>query len=331
MTSALLDPDGGYYTTAEVFGRGGDFITAPEISQCFGEMLGLWAVCAWQAMGMPQRVILAEVGPGRGTLMMDALRAAAVVPAFVTAAEVWLVEASPRLRRVQEDTLKSHTVHWAEQVEDLPSGPLILLGNEFIDALPIRQFIHHNGGWHLRRVGEQDGALCFAVGETVTLDRPGHDGLIVEDCPAAQTFTTALCHRPDPLAALLVDYGYCDGQGGDSLQAVKDHAYAPVFSPAGTVDLTAHVDFSALAATAAANGATVWGVVPQGMFLDRMGIKARAALLLQRADFHQRQALVSGVDRLLADDQMGRLFKVIGFGTGTSTGTPPIMAELFRP
>lgn len=317
MGAALSDPDHGYYTTREPFGASGDFTTAPEISQMFGEMIGLWCAVMWQSLGAPSRIVLAEIGPGRGTLMSDILRAAATLPPFRQALDVWLVETSPRLRQRQQQTLSDHAVHWAERFEDLPDGPLLLIANELFDALPIRQFVKHGSTWHERVVTVKDGTFAFAAGPEERPDLPADilddagDGAIAETCPAGRALAAAIGRRLNatPGFALLIDYGHVRHGVGETLQAVKSHAFAPVLSDPGAADLTAHVDFQALAE--AAVPARAWGPVPQGDFLRRLGIKTRAAILAQGGDQKRLHEIAGQVRRLTDADQMGTLFKVL--------------------
>lgn len=316
MAEALGHPEHGYYTTREPFGTQGDFTTAPEISQMFGELIGLWAAMTWQSLGAPSRVVLAEMGPGRGTLMADLLRAAAMVPPFLAAAEVWLVETSPRLRDKQRQTLRNHQVQWCERFDQLPDGPIILVANELFDALPIRQFIKQGGAWHERMVGLEGDALAFVAGPETTPDLPAElldaaDGAIVETCPQGRALAAALGRRlaREPGAALLIDYGHGRSGVGDTLQAVRRHQFHPVLETPGEADLTAHVDFEAVAA--AAIPARAWGPVTQGAFLSALGIQARAAMLAQSGDAKVASDIAGQMRRLIDPQEMGTLFKVL--------------------
>lgn len=319
MAAALSDPEHGYYATRDPFGAAGDFTTAPEISQMFGELVGLWCAVTWQMIGSPSRVILAEMGPGRGTLMADALRALATVPPFLAAAEVWLVETSPTLRQRQRQTLAGRDIRWAERFEDLPSdAPLLMVANELFDALPILQYQKQGGHWHERRVGlTADGGFAFVLGSEATPDLPAEvldapDGAIAEDCPQGRALAAAIGKRVAgfvPGAALLIDYGHGLSAAGDTLQAVKAHKFHPVLEAPGSADLTAHVDFAALAR--AAYPARAHGPAGQGAFLSRLGIQARAAMLAKGAPATAEQ--VEGQLRRLIDPrEMGTLFKVMG-------------------
>ena len=306
-----------YYAGRDPLGRDGDFITAPEISQAFGECLGLWAAVCWQMMGAPPRILLAELGPGRGTLMADALRAVReVLPAFAQAAEPHLVEASPVLRAAQRAKLPD--AQWHDRAEDLPEGPLLLLANEFLDALPIRQFVRQDGTWRERWV--QDGAfLLREIVEPPVTDLPEGmpDGTVREVCAPALSLAGWLAGRlaRQGGAALFIDYGHTAGGSGDSLQAVRRHEpVAPLAGP-GTADLTAHVDFQALAGAARAGGAAAHGPVPQGMFLRRLCLGQRAAMLAA-ANPRQAQAHLAAANRLTAQEAMGLLFQALAI-------TPP--------
>jgi SAM-dependent MidA family methyltransferase len=317
MAEALGHPEHGYYTTREPFGVDGDFTTAPEISQMFGELIGLWAAVTWQGLGAPPRIVLAELGPGRGTLMADLLRAAATVPPFLAALDVWLVETSPRLQARQRETLKGRDVHWAERFEDLPDGPLIVVANELFDALPIRQFEKQGGVWRERMVGVNDqGALAFVAGPATEPDLPAEvlaaaDGAIAETCPQGRALAAAIGRRiaREPGAALLIDYGHVLSGVGDTLQAVKRHRYHPVLETPGAADITAHVDFEALASAAIPGRA--WGPLTQGDFLTAMGIRARAAMLSANAAPKVAADLAGQMRRLIEPEEMGTLFKVL--------------------
>ncbi len=283
------------------------FTTAPEISQAFGECLGLWAAVTWQQMGSPARFWLVELGPGRGTLMADAWRAASqMMPGFCAAARVALVEASPVLQARQRVALPDVPAQWFARAEDVPEGPAIILANEFLDALPIRQFIRREQGWMERFV--DDGAFAeYPTDHALPEAAPGE---IREYNAAAEALAahlaTRLAHHGG--AALLLDYGPEKSGPGDTLQALRDHRAADPLAEPGTADLTAHVDFAALAR--AATAATVHGPLPQGLFLQRLGLISRAAMLAQSAP-RQAGLILSGAQRLVAPEGMGRLFKAL--------------------
>jgi SAM-dependent MidA family methyltransferase len=322
MALCLGHPEHGYYMAREPFGRAGDFTTAPEISQMFGELLGLWAAQIWHDMGRPAPLRLVELGPGRGTLMADALRAAGALPGFLDAADIWLVETSPRLRTLQSRAVPQarHTAGLAE----MPPGPTILIANEFFDALPIRQFHRRDGRWHERVVGLSGDRLAFGLGPAAgALPEPAPEGAVLETCPQAEAVAQEIGARlaREGGAALVIDYGAeppATG-GGDTFQAVAAHGPADPLAAPGEADLTAHVDFSALAAALRAGGARVCPLVTQGALLDALGIATRAArLAAARPD---RAGNIAGEVRRLTDPAaMGTLFKALA---ATGPGQPP--------
>ncbi|MDF2095032.1 class I SAM-dependent methyltransferase [Aquibaculum arenosum] len=321
MTLALTHPQVGYYATRDPFGAAGDFTTAPEISQVFGELLGLWCAERWQAMGEPSRIMLVELGPGRGTLMADALRAAALLPAFRAAIDLHLIENSPTLREAQARSLSPTQVTWHDTLSALPEGPLLLIANEFFDALPIRQFQRTAVGWAERRIGlSPDGqSLSWGLGASLPampeLPQEAPEGAIREICPAARTIVADLARRVSTHggAALIVDYGYTGGSAGDSLQALRHHSPDDPLAHPGDADITAHVDFQALAQAAAAAGAEVHGPVEQGTFLRALGICERSEALAAQATAAQRRNLLAALERLTSSAQMGSLFKALAF------------------
>jgi NADH dehydrogenase [ubiquinone] 1 alpha subcomplex assembly factor 7 len=336
MQACLADPHSGYYISRQPIGSAGDFITAPEVSQIFGELLGLWAVAVWQSMGEPGPVILAELGPGRGTLMADALRAFRSVPKFLASVTVALVETSPALRAEQQAALKRALapVQWYERIEDVPSGPLILLANEFIDALPVRQLVRQDGVWCERCVTiGLGGAFVFTAGEAVqgdslppaALDIDAADGAIIETRPAVAPLLSTLAARARhaPLAALIVDYGHAETGLGDTLQAVHRHRFADPLAMQGEADLTAHVDFAEIKREAHALGLTVYGPMLQGEFLLKLGLGARRDRLLQQARPDQQAAIVSGAARLADPREMGLLFKALALASSGLAPPPP--------
>jgi SAM-dependent MidA family methyltransferase len=324
MALCLGHPDHGYYMRRDPLGSSGDFTTAPEISQMYGELLGLALAQAWLDRGAPAPFTLAELGPGRGTLMADALRAAARCPGFAGAARLHLVETSPALRQCQARTLAGHRPRWLDSAAALPDGPLFLIASEFFDALPIRQSVRVPGGWADRMVGIAAGRLAFGLGPPAAdpvLDarHPGAaPGLVVESCPAA---ATALAPVRDRIlahggAALVIDYGDWDGTG-DTLQAVRHHAFADPLADPGAADLTAHVRFRDLAAAALPLAATF---CTQGAFLRALGIAARAAALSRKGD---AAAITGQMHRLTHPSEMGTVFKVLGL---TRPGDPDLPA-----
>ncbi|MFC7737794.1 class I SAM-dependent methyltransferase [Roseomonas sp. GCM10028921] len=309
LDALMARANAAYYAGDDPFGTGGDFTTSPEITQAFGECLGLWAAVTWVLMGRPDPVILAEAGPGRGTLMADALRAAwGAMPDFARAARLHLIETSPLLREAQRARLRAAT--WHERAESLPAGPLILLANEFLDALPIRQFVRRGGAWAERWV--EDGAFAERPASDAPLPDAGEEGEIREVNEPARALAAALGARlaGQGGAALFIDYGPARSGPGDSLQAIRDRRAADPLKDPGTADLTAHVDFEALAQAARAAGAAAHGPVPQGVFLARLGLHSRAAALAS-ADAGRGARHIEAATRLTAPEAMGRLFKAL--------------------
>ncbi len=344
MAMALHDPEGGYYARRGPIGAAGDFTTAPEISQVFGELIGLWCAELWARIGRPDPVILAELGPGRGVLMSDLLRAAGTVPEFRRAVRIFLVETSPVLRAGQERRLSQAQPRWVARFEELPEGPMLMVANEFLDALPIRQFVRGLGGWSERMVtvdhedrlvfvdGPQSHAASVLVPDKLRQSSPG---TVVEICPAALALAGALGFRlaRRPGAALFIDYGYFPTASGPTLRALQRHRPVCALAAPGTADLSAHVDFAAFAEAARATGAEGHGPTSQGRFLTALGAGLRLAALSARAAPAQRRSLECGVRRLLDPGEMGDLFKVVavvspglacpaGFGPSIDTAEP---------
>lgn len=320
MSLALSHPTLGYYTTRDPFGPGGDFVTAPEISQMFGELLGLWAQEAWRAAGAPAPTHLVELGPGRGTLMSDVLRVARISPTFLNAVDVHLVETSPILETVQRRTLANTPVAWSSDFAQIPHGPSIILANEFFDALPVRHFVKTARGWRERLVGlDEDGALVFGASERAEPDLKvvAPEGSIIEIGAVAARLMADIADRlvNEGGALLLVDYGYAETTLGETLQAVANHLYVDPLANPGEADLTTHVDFAALARAAKSTGAKVHGPVTQGYFLTQLGIAQRAETLQKRATPEQCADIAFALERLAgASDpkkHMGELFKVM--------------------
>lgn len=322
MADALMHPTLGYYTSRDPLGAAGDFTTGPEISQMFGELIGLSLAQAWIDQGQPAPFTLAELGPGRGTLMADIMRAASQVAGFKDAADIHLVETSPTLRALQAARI---TATWHDTVGTLPEQPLFLVANEFFDALPVRQFHRDPNGWRELQVGGEGAALVpglSAAAPIALLDHRLSDtktGDIVEHCPALEGITATIATRiaAHGGAALIIDYG--DWRSlGDTLQAVRDHAPTDPFAAPGTADITAHVDFETVANAAAPTLHTK--LCPQGLFLERLGITGRAQTLaanLQGAALDQH---IAAHRRLTHPEEMGSLFKVMGL---YPTGQPP--------
>jgi SAM-dependent MidA family methyltransferase len=329
MAECLLHPEHGYYTSQIPFGAAGDFITAPEISQMFGELIGLALAQCWLDQGAPDTFTLAELGPGRGSLMADLLRATRGVPGFHAALQLHLIEASAQLRQQQEEALKGYEITWIDSVDELPQQPLFLVANEFFDALPIRQFLRTEGGWREKRVGLIDGELGFGLGpeapqpalEHRLLDTKPDD--LVELSPATAPITAGLAQRITTHggAALIIDYG--DWRSlGDTLQALKSHTPVDPLEAPGTADLTAHVDFEVLCSVSAGAGCAHSRVTPQGVFLERLGITDRARVLAGGLNGEDLDQLIAAHRRLTHPEEMGNLFKVLGI-TPAGTAPPP--------
>ncbi len=333
MSLCLGHPKHGYYTTRDPLGAAGDFTTAPEISQMFGEMIGLWLVQVWVDAGRPAPFRLVELGPGRGTLMADALRAARAVPGFAETADLWLVETSPALRAEQAKRLTdTHgRAQWAERLDEVPEGPCLLVANEFLDALPMRQFIASAQGWREKRVGLSEGGLLWGLSAPLPDGCDASEGAWREESALADTVAQQIAARiaAHGGAALLVDYGYrmADRPPGFTLQALRRHAPTDPLDTPGEADLTWLIDFDGLAAqlkplaTASA---------PQGAFLARLGIGQRAAALAaarpDEAGAIAANEVAGALERLTGADQMGTLFKALA-AWPESQPTPPGFEE----
>ena len=300
-----------YYATRDPFGQNGDFVTAPEISQMFGELLGIWVADTWMKLGSPGKFQLVEGGPGRGTLMADILRSTRRVEGMHEAAAIHLVETSPVLRQVQEQSLLGYDVIWHDTLETLPSDPIIFIANELFDAFPIRQFECRDGAWGERVIGVENDALVWGL-RPAEIQLPLVNGAIKEISPVSLAFMNALanCIMKNKGAALIIDYGYDEISVNDTLQAVKNHKYVPVLETPGEVDLTAHVDFLTLRGYAPE--VTISDTITQGDFLKNMGIDMRMDRLKAIATPQQTLDLQTGYVRLMSDNQMGTLFKVMG-------------------
>lgn len=327
MELALGHPEFGYYKKQRVFGAEGDFTTSPEISQVFGEMIGVWCVEAWAQLGAGP-VALVELGPGRGTLMSDLLRATRSIDGFHDALTIHMVETSPALANQQYNTLRHMhpRIEWLDHIGQLPAQkPLIIVANEFFDALPIRQHVKTADGLCERRVGWDEATQAFVF----TLSPPGlslaksstiiPDGTVMESSPASRDLMRELVHklRDQRGAALIIDYGYLGDAHQDTLQAVKNHVYHPVLKEPGEADITAHVDFASLMKIAYTEGMRTHGLSTQGRFLVKLGADVRLEALVKRAEPEQRDALISGVTRLISPQAMGELFKVLALTSGT--------------
>ena len=321
-----------YYAERDPFA---DFTTSPEITQAFGEVLGAWAAVCWQSLGRPDPVILAEAGPGRGTLMADALRAIGrVAPDFRAALRVHLVETSPRLRAVQADRLPGQVAAWHDRLDSLPRAPLLLLANEFLDALAIRQFVRRGDGWTERFVGPAGFVeLPAQAPKRDAGERALSEGEMVEICEPAGAIAVALAERfvQNPGMALLLDYGPAESAPGDSLQALRDGRAADPLGAAGSADLTAHVDFAAFARIARAAGAGVHGPLAQGLFLARLGLFQRTGQLARGQKPARASALMEAARRLAEPDRMGRLFKALAVCHPDSPIPPGFEPPVFKP
>lgn len=319
MSLCLGHPQHGYYMTQEAFGEKGDFTTAPEISQSFGEMVALWVITQWENMGKPDPVQLVELGPGRGTLMKDIWRGLSAKPELRDILSVHMVEFSPRLRDMQRANLPDVPVTWHEDIATVPYVPTLIVANEFFDALPIEQAIRHQNNWYQRVITTAEEDLLFSIGKPlqgIASHKDATDGMIYEYAPIATEIMSDLCARIyDTTGAMLViDYGDdvpLDERFGDTLQALYKHKPVSVFDHIGTSDVTAHVAFRNLSLVAQENLCAVLPVQTQGEFLKSYGIELRLKALLQKADMSQAADLQSGVNRLIAPDQMGDLFKVL--------------------
>jgi NADH dehydrogenase [ubiquinone] 1 alpha subcomplex assembly factor 7 len=342
MQACLADPSDGYWQKPASIGAAGDFITAPEISQIFGELIGLWCVVAWQGLGCPPCVRFVELGPGRATLLSDALRAARTVPAFLAAASVHLIEVSAPLRAVQQRVLTAADARpgettayagthpaltWHATIADLPPGPAIVVANEYLDALPIRQLIFSGHGWRERVVvADTEGGLRFALGASADAEHrltpTPPPGTVCELRPGEEALFAALARRAAPLVALCLDYGPAEEAFGDTLQGVAAHTYSDPLAAPGAADLTAHVQFAAVRRKARAAGFAVDGPIPQAEFLGRLGITERAARLMA-ANPQRAAEIEAGVARLMSPTGMGGLIKVLAV---RSAHLPPLPA-----
>ncbi len=338
MALCLTHPTHGYYTTSTPVGgrassnrAGGDFITAPEISQMFGEMIGVWCMEVWDALGRPNPFVLAELGPGRGTLMADLLRVAKALPEFLECAQIHLVEISPSLAEQQSLTLSSAATNlkWVRDISALPDLPTILIGNEFLDALPFRQWVKLDGAWFERAIGITDNVLGFTISPNtlpVTELPSGHvlqaEGSVFETSGARESLIATLAEQlvHTQGAALFIDYGHLECGFGDTFQAVRDHAFASPLASPGKADLTNHVDFDPLLRLAEKAGCVVPKPVSQGEFLLNLGLLERAGNLGQSQATHVQESLQTAVERLAGPQQMGNLFKTMAFGAPRSLG-----------
>jgi len=335
MQICLADPRHGYYRRREAIGATGDFVTAPEISQIFGELIGVWCALAWHALGKPPHLVVAEAGPGRGTLMSDLLRATRNVAGFHAALDIRLIETSSAMRERQASLLSPwrDRIQWHDSIGQIARGPLLLIANEFLDALPFRQYVKTASHWRERGVGlSKDGTLGFTLcAGLLDPDRlpPSHelqpDGAIFEISPAREAFVEETAERVkrDGGFALFIDYGHPRQGYGDTFQAVRDHKFTDPLAEPGLADLTSHVDFSALAAAASIAGMSVSPIVTQAQLLVALGLEARMQALARDATPEQQMTLINGLHRLIADEQMGTLFKTLAIGAGADPAFPP--------
>jgi SAM-dependent MidA family methyltransferase len=338
MEACLLDPQDGYYRRREAIGAAGDFVTAPEISQVFGELLGLWAAVAWQQMGKPRPIRLVEIGPGRGTMMADALRALRAVPEMLRALEVRLVETSPALAAIQRRTLAASPVPIAWSGADaVPGGAAIVLANEVLDALPVRQVVRRGAGWRERAVGlDGSGSLAFVDGAAA--DPPGgleqaDEGAIVElrDWPADALPFSFLARRTGaPLAALFIDYGHEGAAVGETLQAVGRHVYEDPLARPGEADLSAHVEFGAFLESGRRAGLEPYGSIPQAQLLASLGIAERAERLMHSAPPRILNEIETAIARLIDPRGMGGRFRAAALLTPGLPAPPGFERDRMR-
>jgi NADH dehydrogenase [ubiquinone] 1 alpha subcomplex assembly factor 7 len=331
MMLCLTDPKHGYYMKRDPLGAAGDFTTAPEISQMFGELIGLWACSVWRQMDAPDSLRLIELGPGRGSMMLDALRAVQVVPAFRKAIVLHFVEISPTLEARQRQALGGLDVpvEWNKTLEEVPAGPTIILANEFFDSLPVQQAVLCADGWHERvvRIGSDDNLQFSHARDPMPL----FEQMLPENLSRAQ-IGEVFEWRADQIAlelgrrversrgaGLVIDYGHAQSAVGDTLQAVRNHDFTDPLAAPGLTDLTAHVDFQALAHAAESMGARAHGPLEQGAFLRRLGIANRADALKKAAPPQKAIEIIAALERLTSDAPtgMGRMFKAIGFSHRT--------------
>ena len=347
MELCLMHPKHGYYLSRDPLGREGDFTTAPEVSQMFGELLGLWAASVWKAIGSPPLLRLIEIGPGRGTMTADALRALRVLPPLYQALSIHLVEVNPVLREKQKATLSgTRNLTWHDTIDDVPDGPSVIFANEYFDVLPIHQAVKRENGWHERTVELDDsGKLAFG---TATEPIPRFEvllppwvraapvGAVFEWRPDAEIMKIASRVRDQEGAALVIDYGHLRSDAGDTFQAIARHSFADPLKNPGEADVTAHVDFQALVRATEDLGARVHGPVPQGDFLKRLGIETRAVSLMAKASHEVSEDVAGALKRLIGGGSsgMGQMFKVLGISepnlttlAGFADEAPPAKAE----
>ncbi len=322
MALALSHPEHGYYIKRDPLGARGDFITAPEISQIFGEMIGLWCAQMWMQLGGGP-ISIVELGPGRGSLMADVLRATKTMVGFHDSISIHMVETSPTLAHTQYMRLRDDhpRIEWVDSIDELPATKTLLIANEFFDALPIKQYVMTPEGMRERKVtwDNEKQSFEFVLGDAgLMLAKSGNAipaDTIMEHSPASRSImrTLATRIREQGGAGLIIDYGYLGEAHHDTLQALKAHLFHPVLSDPGEADITAHVDFTSLMNITRDAGNSVGPLINQGAFLTRMGAQLRLEMLLRQATPEQKANLISGLERLVSPQAMGELFKVMGF------------------
>jgi NADH dehydrogenase [ubiquinone] 1 alpha subcomplex assembly factor 7 len=340
MELCLTHPQHGYYVSRDPLGREGDFTTAPEVSQMFGELLGLWAASVWKAIDSPPLLRLIELGPGRGTMMADALRALRVLPPLYQSLSVHLVEINPVLRDKQKATLQGvRNIAWHDSIDDVPDGPAIIFANEYFDVLPIHQAVKRETGWHERVVElGSNGQLVFSsASEPIPrfevllppLVRAAPVGAVFEWRPDAEIMKIASRVRDQDGAALIIDYGHTRSDAGDTFQAIARHSFTDPLKNPGLADVTAHVDFEALVHAAEDLGARVHGPVPQGEFLKRLGIETRAVTLMAKTTHEVSEDISGALKRLIGSGRggMGSMFKVLAISEPSITGLAGLSDE----
>jgi SAM-dependent MidA family methyltransferase len=347
MELCLMHPKHGYYLSRDPLGREGDFTTAPEVSQMFGELLGLWAASVWKAIGSPPLLRLIEIGPGRGTMTADALRALRVLPPLYQALSIHLVEVNPVLREKQKATLSgTRNLTWHDTIDDVPDGPSVIFANEYFDVLPIHQAVKRENGWHERTVELDDGGKLAFGAATEPIPRfevllppwvrAAPVGAVFEWRPDAEIMKIASRVRDQEGAALVIDYGHLRSDAGDTFQAIARHSFADPLKNPGEADVTAHVDFQALVRATEDLGARVHGPVSQGDFLKRLGIETRAVSLMAKASHEVSEDVAGALKRLIGGGSsgMGQMFKVLGISepnlttlAGFADEAPPVKAE----
>jgi len=343
MELCLMHPEHGYYVSRDPLGREGDFTTSPEVSQMFGELLGLWAASIWKTIGSPSLLRLIELGPGRGTMMADALRAVRVLPPLYQTLSVHLIEINPVLREKQKATLSGvRNLAWHDNIDQVPDGPCIIFANEYFDVLPIHQVVRRSTGWHERTVEvDNNGKLVFGAAPypiprfdvlLPPLVRAAPIGAVFEWRPDSEIMKIASRARDQDGAALIIDYGHVRSDAGDTFQAIARHSFTDPLKAPGQADVTAHVDFQSLARAAEDVGALVHGPVTQGEFLKRLGIEQRAITLIAKASHEVSEDISGALKRLTSGGRggMGTLFKVLGL-SGPSLPSLPGLSDEQQP